>query len=353
MVGLRGLYILDEDAFDLIYGPQERAEIAQQVRFVAPLQTRDSIARRMELLKDVEVIFSGWGMPRVDKPFLDAAPNLKAIFYAAGATGYFMTEHVFARGIVVTSASIANAQPVAEYTLAAIIFSLKHGWSLTRRTRATQTFPDRNGAPGCYQSSVGLVSLGDTGRAVARLLRQTDLSVFAYDPYVSPADAESMGVKLISLRELFATCDVVSLHTPVLAETMGMITGAHIASMKQGATLINTARGEIIREHEMIGVLTRRPDLEAVLDVTSTEPPPAGSPFYDLPNITLTPHIAGSVGNECHRMGRMIVDELARYLAGQPLKGLITQDSSRHSTHCPVEVTVHARPAPAKPLLKL
>ena len=99
-----------------------------------------------------------------------------------------------------------------------------------------------------------------------------------------------------------------------------MITGMHIASMKRGGTFINTARGEIVREREMIEVLIHRPDLQAVLDVTVKEPPDSDSPLYTLPNVMLTPHIAGSVGEECRRMGQYMLDELRRYVAGEPLR---------------------------------
>src|SRR5439155_15284758 len=108
---------------------------------------------------------------------------------------------------------------------------------------------------------------------------------------------------------------------PVVPETVGMITGALVDSMWPGATLINTARGVIVREAEMVEVLSRRPDLQAVLDVSDpVEPPAADSPLYALENVVLTPHIAGSAGPECRRMGRYMVEELRRYLAGEPLK---------------------------------
>src|SRR5205823_2735122 len=122
---------------------------------VAPAQTQQSLAEQRGLLADVQVIFSGWGCPVMDKAFLDAAPNLAAVFYGAGAVGYWLTESVWQRGIVVSSAYAANAMPVAEYTLACILLSLKHAWSLARETRETRSFPGRDGAPGCYGSTVG------------------------------------------------------------------------------------------------------------------------------------------------------------------------------------------------------
>jgi phosphoglycerate dehydrogenase-like enzyme len=133
---------------------------------------------------------------------------------------------------------------------------------------------------------------------------------------------------LVSLERIFAQADVVSLHTPNLPSTRGMITGAHFSAMKSGASFINTARGAVVRETEMLQVLARRPDLTAVLDVTDPEPPVPGSALYSLPNVILTPHIAGSLQGECRRMGRYMLEELQRYLAGEPLRWTITREQA-------------------------
>jgi phosphoglycerate dehydrogenase-like enzyme len=191
---------------------------------------------------------------------------------------------------------------------------------------------------------VGLASLGVIARTLLKLLKPFDLNVLVYDPFLSPAEALALGVEKVSLEDLFVRSDVVSIHTPSLPETFGMITGEHIASMKNGATFINTARGELVRENEMIDVLTHRQDLQAVLDVTLVEPPPADSPLFTLPNVVLTPHIAGSVGTECQRMGRYMVDELERYVAGVPLKWTVTPEGAKNSSHRPaVSVKVARR----------
>ena len=152
----------------------------------------------------------------------------------------------------------------------------------------------------------------------------SDLEVIAFDPFVTESAAAAIGVRLVSLPELFAMSDVVSIHAPLLPETQGLVTGAMVDAMKPGATLINTARGAIIREAEMIEVLRRRPDLTAFLDVVEKEPPPASSPLFDMANVVLTPHMAGSVGQECRRMGAFMSEELARFRAGKPLSWRIT-----------------------------
>ena len=337
MSRLRGLYVLDPNSFGLIYGPDEQRDIAALVDIIAPPQSARSALEHPELLAEADIIFSGWGGPILDHAFFTAAPRLKAVFYGAGAVGYILTPAVWERGILLTSALEANAIPVAEYALSTILISLKHGWRLARQTREQKCFPDRNQAPGSFGSTVGLISLGAIARKLLELLRPFDLKVLVYDPFLAEEEAEALGVEQVSLDKVFRRSDVVSLHTPSFPETKGMITGEHIASMKHGATFINTARGELVREEELIEVLSRRTDLQAVLDVTAKEPPEPNSALYTLENVLLTPHIAGSVGRECRRMGRYMVEELRRYLAGEPLRYGVTEELAMRSSHRPIE----------------
>ncbi len=277
-------------------------------------------------LREAEVILSTWGMPVLSKEFLEAAPALKAVFYAAGSVKGFVTDAAWERGITISSAWAANGVPVSEYALGAILLSLKRFWHFSRGMRSST--PDFEGmrVPGGYRSLVGLVSLGAAGRATAKLLRSFDVSLLAYDPFLNPAEAEELGVELTSLEDLFRRSDVVSLHAPWIPETERLITGPLIASMKDGATLINTSRGAVIAEDEIIDVLRERPDLSAVLDVTFPEPPAPDSPLRSLPNIVLTPHIAGSLQHERQRVAFEMVEELRRYLAGEPLRHRITRE---------------------------
>ncbi len=323
---MKGLFILGAQQYQWIYGAPERERIAELVEIIAPAQTADSIRRNLGLLHDADVIFSGWGCPTLDRELLDAAPNLKIVFYGAGSIRGFTTEEFWRRGIQISSAWGANAVPVSEYALAAILFGLKSVWQHAALVRSEHGF-QRLPVAGAYGSTVGLVSLGMVGRLMAGHLKRFEVKVVAYDPYVTPDyGARQLGVEMVSLDEVFRRADVVSVHTPWLSETVGLITGAHIASMKPYSSFINTSRGAVIREDEMVEVLRKRPDLWAVLDVTYPEPPPADSPLYTLPNVLLTPHIAGSVGEECRRQGRYMIEELERYLAGQPLKWAVTKE---------------------------
>jgi phosphoglycerate dehydrogenase-like enzyme len=321
---LNGLYILNPGAFDQIYGPDERADIARLVQVSDRAYSADEVKHDLTLLKDVNVIFSGWGGPKLDKEFLDAAINLQVVFYGAGSIKWMVTPEFWIRNIPITSSYGANAVPVAEWSLAQILLSLKRMWGSAVEYKKTHQ-RGKPEMPGAYGSTVGLVSLGMIGGRVANLLKPFDMKVIAYDPFASAEKAKELNLELVSLEEVFKRADVVSLHTPWLAETVGMINGKLLASMKHNATLINTARGAIINEPDLCRVLKDRADLWALLDVTYPEPPKPESPLWTLPNVVLTPHLAGSIGVECRRMGRVVVDELRRFINKQPLQWAIDE----------------------------
>lgn len=325
----KALFVLDE--FDKIYSEETVKQIKEVVDVYAePLSCAD-IEKNPDILNDCEIIFSGWGAPKMDEEFLSHAPKLEYVFYGAGTIRYMVTDAFWRRGIRVSSAWAINAIPVSEYTLSQILFSLKSGYQFSRiykKARNRSMLPQVKYA-GAYKSTVGLISLGMIARIVAERLKTFDVNVIAYDPFASKEDAEKLGVTLCSLEDVFKNADVVSLHTPWLKETENMITGDMIASMKEGATFINTARGAVVNENEMIDVLQKRNDLQAILDVTYPEPPHEDSPLWTMENVMLTPHIAGSMGNECHRHAQAMYEECVRYLNSEPLKYEIDEAKSK------------------------
>jgi len=324
----KALFVLDH--FETIYSPDVRRAIAADVELYAPQQKSDVLEVNPDLLRDVDVILSGWGAPRMDEIFLEAAPRLEAVFYGAGSIRSVTTEAFWRRGITIVSAWAANGVPVAEYALSQVLFSLKQGYRAAAAMRADPAKPfSREDVVGAYGSTVGIISLGMIGRLVVERLKVFDVHIVAYDPFVAREEAEALGVELVSLDEAFRRSDVVTLHTPWLEETEGLIAGRHFALMKKNAAFINTARGAIVRESEMIEALRQRPDLFAVLDVTRPEPPAKDSPLWVLPNVFLTPHIAGSMGKECYRMGAFMLEELKRYVKGEPLQWRITEEMAR------------------------
>lgn len=316
-------FILSASAFADIYGDECLQLLAPHARLVAPPLTAEEFASSPpSVLSEIEVIFSGWGGPRFDAALLARLPRLRAIFYGAGSLRPIATDALWQRPITVCNAAALNAQPVVEFTFGAILLSFKRVWHQDRAVRARRTFRPLDGVPCAtgFGATVGLTSLGLIGRGVAERLRSCDVTVLAYDPTLSAAEAAKLGVTSVSLDELFARSDIVSLHTPLLPETTGLVNAPLLARLRPDATLINTARGGLIVERDLIAFLRKRPDVQAILDVTEPEPPAPDSPLYDLPNVVLTPHIAGSIGRECRRMGRAMVEEFLRFDRGQPLR---------------------------------
>ncbi len=328
----KGLYILSHESFSRIYGPDERRDVAALLDIDASALSPEEIRHDPDMLHDAEIIMSGWGGPRMDAEFLSHAPNLKAVFYGAGTIKDIVTDAFWERDLIITSSWAANAVPVAEFTVASIVYALKGVWACVKGVRRERKFriAERAAVQGVFGATIGIISLGMIGRLVCERLREFDVRMLAYDPFCTEAEAQSLGVTLVDLDEIFRTADVVSVHAPWLKETQGMITGRHIGAMKKNASFINTARGAVVRERELIEALVRRTDIHALLDVTYPEPPAPDSPLYEMPNVTLTPHIAGSLGAECRRMGRYAVEELEKYCSDKPLQWRITREQAAH-----------------------
>jgi phosphoglycerate dehydrogenase-like enzyme len=244
--------------------------------------------------------------------------NAEIIFYGAGSISGFATPEMWQRGVRVTSAAAANAESVVEFTVGQILLAGKNALFNERlyRTTKTHTYPH---CPGNFRTTLGLISLGWIGKKVAALMRNFTHKIIAYDPYATQKDASDLGLELVSLDEIFTRAHIISCHTPLLESTRGMLQEKHFRAMMPGATFINTARGAVVNEDDLCRVLAERPDIYAVLDVTTQEPPLPQSPLWHLPNVWLTPHIAGCLYSECERMGEAMLQELQRYLNGQPL----------------------------------
>ncbi len=272
-------------------------------------------------LADAEVLFTGWGCPPVDEQVLRDAPALRAVVHAAGSVKHHVTDACWRRGIEVSSAAAANALPVAEYTVAAILLSNKRIPSIEARYRRDRTQQDWQGQfpwLGNYRRRIGVVGASRIGRRVVELLRPFDFDVLVADPYLGEAEAAELGVTPMSLDDLARTSHVVSLHAPELPETRHLMDARRLALMPTGATLINTSRGSLVDTDALVAELQRE-RLHAVLDVTDPDVLPTDSPLFTAPNLVLTPHIAGSLGNELSRMTAQALDELDRLAHGLPL----------------------------------
>ncbi|GAA1571382.1 hydroxyacid dehydrogenase [Kribbella sancticallisti] len=297
-----------------------------QVARVLPVGPGDSFLEDNAVraaLSEVDVLLTGWGCPAITPEVLNAAPKLKAIIHAAGSVKGFVDPAAFERGIQVSSAVVANALPVAEFTVATIVLSGKRAFRLGAEYKLSKHKPDPSQLPGNYGTTVGLLGASRIGRMVAERLRAFDLEVLISDPYLTAAEAAELGAELVELDALFSRSDILSVHAPLLPETVGLVDARLLGLLKDGSVLINTARGRIVDaaalEHEC-----RSGRIDAVLDVTDPEPLPPDSPLLELPNVFVTPHLAGAVGNEVARLGELAVSELERFAAGAPLHHAIS-----------------------------
>jgi phosphoglycerate dehydrogenase-like enzyme len=273
-------------------------------------------------LDAVEILLTGWGCPALDDAALARMPRLRGAFHAAGTVKNHVTPACFERGVRITSAAFANGIPVAEFTVAAIVLANKKAFRASRFYRDQRAFrlwtleyPDI----GNHDKVVGIVGASRIGRMVIERLRGFELQVLVHDPYLDAEAARDLGARSCELDELIARCDVLSLHAPSLPETRHMIDRRRLGLLRDGAILINTARGALV-DHEALTDELVAGRIEAVLDTTEPEMLPADSPLYDLDNVFLTPHIAGSQGTETRRMLELALDEIERFVRGDPLR---------------------------------
>lgn len=306
-----------------LFGPH-RARLSGLVDVSAEVLTEFDSDLASRVIGDVEVLLAGWGCPRVDREMLDRMPKLRAVVFAGGtASAVLDTVEAARRGIVFTNAGEGNAQAVAEYTAATIVLAGKRARYAEQIYREGRAFVDREADlldSGNFGRTVGLVGASRIGRRVAQLLQATDLRVLIYDPYASEEEVVALGGFKVTLDDLLTVSDIVSLHAPATAETEHMIGAHELAAMRDGSVLINTARGSLI-DHDALRTHLRAGRIDAILDVTEPEPLAADDELWTLPNVTLTPHIAGATGNELHRLGRDVIDEVARFVAGEAFVG--------------------------------
>ena len=323
----KAIFLGAPDKLLLAYTPDARRRLAGLTHIHdVDIPGREPFAH-VAAVSEAQVIFGTWGMPKLDNEFLSRAGRLEAVFYGAGSVKGFVTDELFEAGVRVCSAWRANAVPVAEFAFSMIILALKGAFRHSREYHRARGKRITRNVLGAYKTRVGLVSLGAIGRLVLERLRSLDVDILVHDPFVDPATIDSLGGRAAMLEEVFAECEVVSLHTPWLKETEGLIDSRLLTSMKPYATIINTSRGAVVDEGALCRVLEERGDLFAILDVTHPEPPAASSPLFVLPNVFLTPHIAGSHGGEIARMGDWMVEEFERYLRGDDLLHEVTSDA--------------------------
>ena len=327
----KAIFMGAEEAIANAYSEETKALLAAELELLPVYYTEDALrdGKPHPELREVAYAFSTWGITALTEgEIASLLPSLKAVFYAAGTVQAFARPFM-KRGVAIFSAWGANGVPVAEVTTAEIILANK-GYFQTMHKGGSPDWPEHDRAkphPGNYNTNVGIIGAGMIGSMVIEKLRQYQLNVKVFDPFLSAERAAALGAeKVDDLPELFAVCHVISNHLANNPQTVNMIDKRCFDRMEDNAVFINTGRGQQVVEADMIAALKEKPGRAAVLDVSWPEPPVPGSELYTMDNVILTPHTAGSIGNEIARMGAYMYREFHAFAAGQPTKYRVTED---------------------------
>ncbi len=320
---------LAKDVFDLCYDSNTQQELQSLVELVGGIPSRTEYTRKwlLQNIKEVEACITGWGSIPFDDELLNEAKKLKILFHTAG-TVRGLYDKAVARDLRMTSNAATNAIPVAEFILGIILSGLKGVYQYQERfhrRRKAAWNRDISISPGYYKTAIGIISLGHIGYRLLKLLENFEFKVLVYSNHLSVSEANRLSVKKVSLDDVMSQSNAVVLCAPDLPQNRHMINAQRLALMKDNALFINVARGALVDEVALVNEL-RRGRITAFLDVTDPEPSEEEYPFYALPNCILTPHIAGSFGNECYRLGKATLDEVKRYLKGEPLESELSLD---------------------------
>lgn len=280
-----------------------------------------------DLVPGHDAVITSWGSPQFTPEVLERADKLRVISHAAGTVKGVVTPAVFERGIAVCSSQPAMAVSVAAMTVAMMEIMLRNvvNWAVNIREKQWFRPEGVEKARELNGKRVGIIGASLIGREVIRYIRPWDVELWITDPLLSDEDAESLGAKKVTLEELMAGCDVISLHAPSNEATRGMITRLHLQMIKEGAVFINTARGAIV-DHEALLDELRTGRFSAALDVTDPEPLPQGHELYSLPNVVFTPHISGGTPEMVRRQGEAAVRNLELYFTGRQPNRLVTAE---------------------------
>lgn len=310
-----------------VFGAGRRERLASLTDLYPAVITRANFAEHATALRDVEAIFATWGLFPFSAEHFEQMPKLRAVFYAAGNVKAF-AQPLLDRDIILVSAWAMNATATAQLVLGQILLTCRGYYRGVRRYRELHDTSQARAfsRPGANGATIGLIGMGWVGQRLSQYLRDFGFRVIASDPFLSEERAAQLGVTKVSLEELFSQSYVVSNHIPDLPTTRGVLGRPLFERMRDGATFINSGRGAQVVEPDLIAVLQARPDLTALLDVTHPEPLPQDSPLWTLPNVVVSPHMGGTIGDEVTRLADCAIEEFIAWDAGRPLRYQVTKE---------------------------
>lgn len=295
-------------------------------------------------LADTDVLVVAHGSPRIGRGLLASAPHLTFIGELEGDRffGRVDLDAAAERGITVVDTTHGSSRPVAEFVLAMAILGLRDTWRYVRRLRlgehvdpTARTDPARITNAELEGRTVGLIGFGRIGWRLTELLRPFHCRVLAYDPFAPRELAELADVTFSpSLDNVLRRADVVVCLVPLTGGTAGMIGAEQFGLLAPGAVFVNVSRGGVVDTAALVSA-ARRDEQVFCLDVLDPEPVPLDHPLRDLPNVVLTPHLAGATGQSRRRFFSLMADEIERHLCGLEPRALLT-DNMRNGRGAPI-----------------
>lgn len=275
----------------------------------------------LDFVRSSDIIVTSWHSPAIDAEILEACPTLSGVFHAAGSVKPILSPELIAReDIRLTACAAAIGEGVAETALSFAIAACKGAFTLQDHVKnGGWDTPDMPRVLDFYDIMVGIIGGGFVGRHMIKLLKNYHVDVLLYDPTLTREQVAELGAAKCELEDLLLRADVISVHAPSIPATEKMLNATNLPLIKDGAILVNTARGAIFDEPALIEEL-KKGRFFACLDVTEPEPPAADNPLRDMPNVLLTPHIAGTARNGKRRIALHICEETERFLSGERMR---------------------------------
>lgn len=289
-----------------------------------------------EKIKGMDVVITGWGSPCIDADVLQYADSLKYVAHTGGSVANYVCEEVYKKGITVISGNEMYAESVAEGVIAYILSSLRMIPRFSHRLSYDKVWESqdlgRNYAKGLLDRTVGIVSYGTISKYIIPMLQPFHVKIKLYSRKTMPQEfLEKYNVEQVSLEEVFSTSDIITMQTAKNPQTIGMINKKHLSLIKDGALFVNTSRGPIVDEDDLIAEI-EKDRIYVMLDVYNKEPLPQDSPLLGREKVLLMPHMAGPTIDRRDAITNALLTDIENHMAGKPLTLEIPWELAREMT---------------------